>query len=85
VAGGEKIPFGAHKGSRFRDLPDSYLHWIVKELSGGDLDHFAVVAEAVLEDPQYKQVWAGGRGATRKLEVLHPAPCTLHPPPCTRR
>ena len=33
--GKARVSFGAHKGERFEDVPESYLAWIIKAYKGG--------------------------------------------------
>ncbi|KAG2304902.1 hypothetical protein Bca52824_033553 [Brassica carinata] len=48
------IDFGKHKGKMLGSLPSSYLRWVSKNLRAGDTEHWAKLADEVLEDGVYK-------------------------------
>uniref|UniRef100_A0A7N0RBJ0 Uncharacterized protein n=1 Tax=Kalanchoe fedtschenkoi TaxID=63787 RepID=A0A7N0RBJ0_KALFE len=48
------ISFGKHRGKMLGSLPSTYLQWISKNLRAGDTEHWATLADQVLEDPVYK-------------------------------
>ncbi|KAK9281829.1 hypothetical protein L1049_004735 [Liquidambar formosana] len=48
------IDFGKHKGKMLGTLPSSYLKWVSNNLRARDFEHWAKLADQVLQDPLYK-------------------------------
>ncbi|KAF9663458.1 hypothetical protein SADUNF_Sadunf17G0052200 [Salix dunnii] len=48
------IDFGKYKGKMLGTLPSTYLKWISKNLRAGYYEHWAMLADQVLQDPVYK-------------------------------
>ncbi|KAL9686661.1 hypothetical protein QQ045_031054 [Rhodiola kirilowii] len=48
------VDFGKHRGKMLGSLPSPYLQWVSKNLRAGDTEHWARLADQVLEDPVYK-------------------------------
>ncbi|KAG5239430.1 hypothetical protein OIU77_013015 [Salix suchowensis] len=48
------IDFGKYKGKMLGTLPSTYLKWVSKNLRAGDCEHWAKLADQVLQDPVYK-------------------------------
>jgi uncharacterized protein (DUF3820 family) len=44
-----KLPFGAHRGIKIRDIPDGYLKWCEDNLKDGDFHEWAVAATEELK------------------------------------
>lgn len=44
------ITFGAHKGTKLRDIPDAYLDWVIKNLKDTDFHRWALAAQKEKED-----------------------------------
>ncbi|KAK3219072.1 hypothetical protein Dsin_013042 [Dipteronia sinensis] len=47
------IDFGRHKGKPLGSLPSTYLKWVSKNLRARDFQHWAELADQVLDDPVY--------------------------------
>ncbi|KAJ6910129.1 hypothetical protein NC652_020968 [Populus alba x Populus x berolinensis] len=47
------IDFGKYKGKMLGTLPSTYLKWVSKNLRAGDFEHWAKLADQVLQDPVY--------------------------------
>ncbi|KDO43260.1 hypothetical protein CISIN_1g024816mg [Citrus sinensis] len=48
------IDFGKYKGKMLGTLPSNYLKWVSKNLRAQDFEHWAMLADQVLQDPVYK-------------------------------
>ncbi|XWS20615.1 hypothetical protein CRYUN_Cryun31cG0117900 [Craigia yunnanensis] len=48
------LDFGKHKGRRLGTLPSNYLRWLSKNLRFRDFEHWANLADQVLQDPVYQ-------------------------------
>ncbi|XP_021297171.1 uncharacterized protein LOC110426295 [Herrania umbratica] len=48
------IDFGKHKGKMLGTLPSNYLKWMSKNLRARDYEHWANLADQVLQDPVYQ-------------------------------
>uniref|UniRef100_A0A6M2F7D1 Uncharacterized protein n=1 Tax=Populus davidiana TaxID=266767 RepID=A0A6M2F7D1_9ROSI len=48
------IDFGKYKGKMLGTLSSTYLKWVSKNLRAGDFEHWAKLADQVLQDPVYK-------------------------------
>ncbi|KAF5739209.1 hypothetical protein HS088_TW12G00410 [Tripterygium wilfordii] len=48
------IDFGKYKGKMLGTLPSTYLKWISNNLRARDFEHWANLADQVLQDPVYK-------------------------------
>uniref|UniRef100_A0A803PZN8 Uncharacterized protein n=1 Tax=Cannabis sativa TaxID=3483 RepID=A0A803PZN8_CANSA len=48
------IDFGKHKGKLLGTLPSNYLKWVSKNLRARDFEHWANLADQVLQDPLYQ-------------------------------
>lgn len=48
------IDFGKYKGKMLGALPSTYLKWVSNNLRAGDFEHWAKLADQVLEDPVYQ-------------------------------
>ncbi|CAK7323768.1 unnamed protein product [Dovyalis caffra] len=48
------LDFGKYKGKMLGTLPSTYLKWVSKNLRAGDFEHWAKLADQVLQDPVYK-------------------------------
>ncbi|XVF23188.1 hypothetical protein REPUB_Repub13aG0015600 [Reevesia pubescens] len=48
------IDFGKHKGKMLGTLPSNYLRWVSKNLRARDFEHWAKLADQVLQDPVYQ-------------------------------
>ncbi|XVE91111.1 hypothetical protein DITRI_Ditri20bG0128800 [Diplodiscus trichospermus] len=48
------IDFGKHKGKMLGSLPSNYLRWVSKNLRARHFEHWANLADQVLQDPVYQ-------------------------------
>ncbi|KAM7525666.1 hypothetical protein LguiA_015568 [Lonicera macranthoides] len=48
------LDFGKHKGKMLGTLPSNYLKWVSNNLRTQDFEHWAKLADQVLEDPIYR-------------------------------
>ncbi|XP_015571164.1 uncharacterized protein LOC107260837 [Ricinus communis] len=48
------IDFGKYKGKMLGALPSTYLKWVSKNLRAGDFEHWAELADRVLQDKVYQ-------------------------------
>jgi len=47
-----KIPFGSHKNTKIRDLPDNYLEWGAKKFMGTDFHSWSVAFQKEIQKRQ---------------------------------